>query len=213
MKSEGGYLSTVVVSLDGGFTLTGNVRVESQSGQKALRSQPGIELHPLEAANATAQIKWDPGRTSFTFSDMVPGTYRLDVSSPGPFYVKSATLGGQDVLAADFSVAQAAGPMEIVLRDDGGSLEGDIVDANGQPAAGSVMALRNGRPVTIPSNGHFKLQNLAPGDYQVYAWDEPTQVEYADAEWMRRYGGSGVAVTVAAGQSSPVKLTLQTVPQ
>ena len=56
------------------------------------------------------------------------------------------------------------------------------------------------------------MNGLASGNYQVYAWNDPTQVEYGDAEWMRRYGGSGVGVTVRAGKSSQAKLVLQTSP-
>ncbi len=145
---------------------------------------------------------------------MSPGAYRFDVFPPSPFYVKSATLAGQDILNSEFSVAQAAGPIDIVLSDDGGSIEGDIVDADGQPTVGGgIIALRNGRATVIQGVGHFKLPNLAPGDYTVYAWDEANQVEYADQDWMRRYGGSGTAVTVSAGQNVQVKLTQQKVPQ
>jgi len=206
-------IDNVVVNLDSGFAVTGRVRMESQSRQTATVPQFGINLRPTEPSNGTGQLKWDADHASFTFNDMVPGSYRLDVFPPAPFYVKSATLAGQDVLGGELAVSQAAGPIEIVLSDDGGSIEGDVVNADGQPVAGGVMALRTGRAMTAAPNIHFKLQNLAPGDYRVYAWDDPAQVEYANSEWMRRYGGSGVAVTVTAGQSSQVKLTLQTVSQ
>jgi hypothetical protein len=159
--------------------------------------------------------KWEADHASFTFDEVAPDNYRLYASAPAPFYVKSATLAGQDVLNGEFALSQAAGPIEIVLSDDGGSIDGDIVDADGQPATGAVMALRNGRAVSVTAqaSGHFKLQNLAPGDYTVYAWDDPAQVAYADTEWMRRYGGSGVAVTITAGQNSQVRLTQQKVPE
>ena len=58
-----------------------------------------------------------------------------------------------------------------MLSDDGGGIEGDVVNGDGQPVAGGVMALRNGRAITAGANTHFKLQNLAPGDYHVAAWD------------------------------------------
>ena len=62
-------------------------------------------------------------------------------------------------------------------------------------------------------SGHFKIQNVAPGDYTIYAWDDPNEVEYADPDWMRRNGGGGTAITVAASQNQQIKLTLQPVPQ
>jgi hypothetical protein len=206
-------IDNVTVTVDSGFSVTGLVRMDPQSRQTGVKSQFGMNLRPVEPSTGSGQLKWDADHTSFTFSDMSPGAYRLEVFPPPPFYVKGATLAGQDILNNEFSVAQAAGPIEIVLSDDGGSIEGDVVNADGLPAMGGIIALRNGRATVVQSSGHFKLQSLAPGDYTVYAWDDANQVEYADQDWMRRYAGGGVAVTVSAGQNSQVKLTQQKVPQ
>ncbi len=206
-------IDNVTVALDGGFNITGHVRIDSQTRQTGGRSQFGINLRTADPTTGSGQLKWDADHTSFAFNDMSPGAYRLDVFPPSPFYVKSATLAGQDILNSEFSVAQAAGPIEIVLADDGGSIEGDVVDADGQPATGGVIALRNGRASNLQGIGHFKLSNLAPGDYTVYAWDDANQVPYADQDWMRRYAGGGTPVTVSAGQNVQVKLTQQKVPQ
>jgi hypothetical protein len=77
------------------------------------------------------------------------------------------------------------------------------------------MVLRDGRqpiPLMSSPDGHFKVSGLAPGDYRVFAWDDFTQVEYADPDWMRRNSGSGVAVSVTAGQTVDVKLVQAKVP-
>jgi hypothetical protein len=204
-------VDNVAVQLDTAFTVAGTVRTESQSGVEKTK-QFAINLHASEPLNGGGQLKWDPANAnSFTFADLLPGTYRLDLFPPPPYYVKSATLAGQDVLGGEFSLSAGAGPIAIVLRDDGGSIEGDVTNADGQPVAGLVMLLRNGRATVIPSGGHFKLQNLAPGDYTVYAWDDSSAVEYANPEWMRRFNGT--SVTITAGQSSQLKLTQQTVPE
>jgi len=206
-------IDNVTVAVDSGFNITGQVRIDSQSRQTGGRPQFGINLRPVEPTTGAGQLKWDTDHTSFAFNDMSPGAYRLDVFPPSPFYVKSATLAGQDILNNEFSVAQAAGPIEIVLADDGGSVEGDVVNSDGQRAQGGIIALRNGRTTVVQSSGHFKLQNLAPGDYAVYAWDDANQVLYADQDWMRRYAGSGTTVTVSPGQNVQVKLTQQKVPE
>ncbi len=204
-------VDNLVVHLDGGFTVTGIVRVVSQSG-RTLTQQFGANLRSSDPAAGTAQIKWEPDHISFAINEMVPGSYRLDAFPLSPFYVKSATLAGQDILNNEVPISQAAGPIEIQLRDDGGSIEGDAVDANGQPAAAGIMLLRGAiraANLTTQPNGHFKLQNVAPGDYTIFAWDNPDEVAYADPDWMRRNGAAGMAVTVAAGQSQQIKLTVQ----
>jgi hypothetical protein len=209
-------IDNIVVHLDSGFSVTGIVRAVSQSGQNGPIPQFGINLRPSEPVNGTGQLKWEPDHTAFAINDMVPGSYRLDVSPPAPWYVKSATLGGQDILNSEVPISQAAGPIEVILRDDGGSIEGDVVDAGGQPVATGILLLRNtiraANSLSQP-NGHFKIQNVAPGDYTIYAWDDPNDVEYADQDWMRRNGGGGIPVTVTAGQNQQIKLTQQLVPQ
>ena len=205
-------LNDIAVHLDNAFTVDGTVRIESPSGRTS-QSQPfAISLRPSEPSNGAGQLNWGLRGTSFAFKDLLPGSYSLRLRPNPPFYIASATLAGQDIGAGEFSLSQGAGPIAIVLRDDGGSIEGDSVDADGQPAPGGIMALRNGNIVVAQSGtGHFKLLNLAPGDYTVYAWTDISQVEYANPEWMRRY--SGVQVTVTAGQNSQVKVTQQTVPE
>lgn len=205
-------VDNVAVHLDTTFTVAGTVRIESQSGGMEKTKPFAINLRASEPLNSGGQLRWDGADgNSFTFADLLPGTFRLDFVAPPPYYIKSATLAGQDVLGSEFSLSAGAGPIAVVLRDDGGSIEGDVANADGQPVAGSVMFLRSGRATVIVSSGHFKLQNLAPGDYSVYAWDDSSQVEYANPEWMRRF--SGTSVTVTASQNLQIKLTQQTVPE
>ncbi len=205
-------VDNVTVNLENTFTVTGSVRIESQSGRAEKTKQFAINLRAPEPLNSGGQLRWDPAdASSFTFVDLLPGTYRLDMFPPPPYYIKSVTQAGQDVLSGEFSLSAGAGPIAIVLRDDGGSIEGDVANADGQPVAGSVMVIRNGRATVFTSQGHFKLQNLAPGDYTVYAWNDASEVEYANPEWMRRF--SSIPVTVTAGQNSQIKLIQQTVPE
>jgi hypothetical protein len=206
-------IDNIAVTLEGVFTVSGAVSIASVSGRTPARPQFTVNLRPTETTGGSGQAKWAADHNTFTFEDMVPGSYRLAISRPAPFYVKSATLAGQDILNDDFALTPGAGPIAIALSDDGGSIEGDVVDADGQPATGGVIALRNGRAVVARATGHFKLQNVAPGDYTVYAWDDPAEVAYADTEWMRRYAGNGVAVTVTASQNTQVKLTQQKIPE
>jgi Carboxypeptidase regulatory-like domain/Polysaccharide lyase family 4, domain II len=205
-------VDNIAVHLDTAFTVAGTVRIESGSGGAEKINAFAINLHPSETLNPTGGVSWERGNaSSFTFVDLLPGNYRLDLSPPPPLYLKSATLAGQDLLGGEFSLSAGAGPIAIILRDDGGSIEGDVANADGQAVPGSVMVLRNGRATIVPCSGHFKLQNLAPGDYTVYAWNDSSAVQYANPEWMRRF--SGTSVTVAAGQNSQIKLTQQTVPE
>lgn len=201
-------IDNVVLHVDSGVTLTGTV--------PALPKQVNVSLRGAERMLGAGAPQWDKTRTTFTIGDAIPGSYMLSVNVPPPYYVKSAMLGGRDMSVEAVPILQSSGPVQVVIGDDGGSVQGQIQDADGDPAQGWVMLWREGRaPIQMPATpeGRFKMAGLAPGDYTVYAWDDIQQVEYADPEWMRRNGGQGLAVTVMAGQTADVKLTRAMAPQ
>jgi hypothetical protein len=62
----------------------------------------------------------------------------------------------------------------------------------------------------VGPDGSFDMANLAPGAYQVLAFDrEQPQLEYRNPEAMRAYAGKGPLVRVSAGQKE--RVTLQVV--
>lgn len=204
----GSDLEGVVVHVESAFTLTGTVTPTAPA-------QSWISLRGTDPRAGGAGAQWDKTRTTFTINDAVPGSYTLMVNMPAPWYVKSAMLDGRDISREAIPLTQNAGPVQVVLGDDGGSIQGQLQDSDGNGIAGWTMVAQDGRPpVGFPTapDGHFKIGGLAPGDYKVYGWDDFTRVEYVDPDWMRRNGGSGVSATVTAGQSADVKVTRVTVP-
>ena len=110
-------------------------------------------------------------------------------------------------------VAPGAGNIDVVLADDGGTVEGDVSTDDG-PSPAWVLLQKDGvssRNARADASGHFKIDTLPPGDYKVYAWDDSSNVEYGNPEWMRQ-NGKGVAVSVAPGQTAQVRVTRQTAP-
>ena len=205
----------VAVHLDVGFTVTGTVRIESKSGNAPPGQQFNFNLRSAEPMVGGGQVKWGPDHSTFTIPDLTPGTYRLDAFPAGQFFVKSATLAGRDIWREEIPITQSAGPIEVVLSDDAGVIDAQVKGADDQPALSWVMVLQDGqrpRNAMTGADGHIKMQGIAPGDYRVYAWDDFQQVEYANPDWMKNYGGSGATVSVQAGQTAQVTLKQQTAP-
>jgi hypothetical protein len=206
----------IVVPLESGFVVTGNVRVAPQTGAPLKPQQIVVSLRPTDQRSGGGSTQWDKNHTTFTINDVTPGNYTLYVGAPPPFYLKSAMMGGLDISKEPISLNQAGGAVDVVLADDAGILQGRLEDASGDPASGMVMLLRDGHP-PIPSSvgpdGRFRIAALAPGDYRVYGWDDFQQVEYNDPDWMRRNGGSAVTVTISAGQTADTKVIRTAVPR
>jgi hypothetical protein len=206
-------VTNVQLHLEPGITVTGTIKAVSVTGAKLEKPQYNVMLRASDAAFGADQNSWNEDKTSFSINGVIPGSYRLQFSAPPPFYLKSATLGGRDIAGSDVLIGAGAENIEVVLRDDGGVIEGDV-SADDGPAAAWIYLERDGaQPRNNRSDlkGHFKFDTIPPGDYRIYAWDDNSRVEYGNSDWMRRYG-KPIPVTVQPGQTVTVKVSRQTAP-
>jgi len=212
-------VSGIVLTPESPMTIAGTIRIDSQNASAEPGPRVGLSLRSGglisgERNFGTVNVVFSDDNRSFTVTGITPGSYRLSVAAPS-YFLKSATLGGRDIGHGEFTINADPGPMEIVLSDNGGSLEGDVSMEDGSPAASaSIILLREGEFVRVLSvvNGHFNARNLQPGVYTVSAWDSIRNVEYADPEWMRQYADASAAVTVEAGHDARIKLIRHVAP-
>jgi hypothetical protein len=209
-------VDSLQLHMEPGVTVTGTVKIVSATERKLTRDTGAQLVRDLTTdgvAYYTGAAPWTGDGTSFRLTDVPPGNYRVQLTPPVPFYVKSVTLGGRDISTSDFVVAPGAGNIEVVLADDGGTVEGDVSTDEG-PSPAWVLLQKDGvssHNARAGASGHFKIDNLLPGDYKVYAWDDNANVEYGNPEWMRQ-NAKGVAVSVGPGQTAQVRVTRQTAP-
>lgn len=168
----------------------------AQDGQVFTVAEPGNNSDGASAANG-----------SFRVQRVGPGTYTVVVGVKSDMYLESIRLGDRDVLNDGLHVD---GPqedrLEIVLGMNGGSVLGSVYNARREPVARATVvavpdAARRGRGdlykvATTESSGGFELQGLAPGSYELFAWDRVEPGAWQDADFMREYAGFGRAVRV-----------------
>ena len=118
---------------------------------------------------------------SFQVNGVSDGDYVLLVYDlEQGWYVRSARLGGEDVLEKGLQVEKGSvsGNLEITLSSAGAQLEGSVTDHD-KPAGGAQvwakpepetpynrMGLKS---ATTDQNGHFTFRTLPPGKYRVTA--------------------------------------------
>ncbi len=195
------------LQLEHGVNITGHLKIVSPSG-----NTPAAPDYQLFLGGAT-QTVWNEDHSSFTLANVMPGSYRFDMRSPAPFYMKSAMLDGRDIANTELPIGPGAGEIEVVLSDECGSIEG-VVSSEDKPAVATVLVQNNQGKTSIAeagADGHFKLDSLRPGNYKVYAWDDATNVEYANPVWMER-NAKGVDVTVSLAQTAQLKVVRQVAP-
>lgn len=185
-------------------SISGNVRFETSNPLPAGSS----DLHPMVQILSDGRMDnsvdavWD--HMSFRMPNVAPGDYVVDVI-PGALkgmWVKFATLRGRDVLSQPMRADGATGPVEIVLTDAVSGVSITALDAKGNPAD-STIVMKAGTSSAIfaqAQKGSVEKRGIPPGQYRVWAFDDLTNVPWADEEWMAQNAGPGEKVTVVSGE-------------
>jgi hypothetical protein len=148
-----------------------------------------------------------------------PGKFRINVAGfPPQYYLKSATLDGADVLENGLTLmaGEPPGKLALFLSLDGGSIQGTVLDEDGKPVAGAVVALIPDQPhrdredlysnVRTNSMGQFTMPGLAPGDYKLFAWEDLERHSVEDPDFVRLFEDRGKEVEVHAREQQQVQL-------
>jgi hypothetical protein len=104
-------------------------------------------------------------------------------------------LGGDNSLSID-----------LILGRNSRIASGTVIGLDNKPAAGAVVVLvpavqfqnradRYRRDIT-DSQGQFRIVGMPPGMYTAYAFDEILSDAFYNPDFLRRYAGRGVEVTI-----------------
>jgi hypothetical protein len=158
--------------------------VSGEGDQKIDLSKLRVSLEPVSdtAPASSATVRSDG---SFTLP-YVPGeaydVFLLD--TPPEIYLKSARVGGLDVLSTGFKAEGGElPPMELVFSAKGAVIEGEVADGDTRVALGAMVVLvpdpARGRvqqyqATSTNEYGLFQFTGVAPGHYTLASWwDEP----------------------------------------
>lgn len=143
------------------------------------------------------------------------GAYRLSASAGNRAYIKSATLGGVDILDRTMEWNGPSGPIEITIGTRGGTLAGHISKGSEAVASADVVVLR-GTPdgqyalarQVHATGADFSVTGLAPGNYLVLAPEDAQSLEYADAAVLKKYQDYTQTVSIEEKAEQHLQLKL-----
>jgi hypothetical protein len=156
---------------------------------------------------------------SFDIKKVPPGKYRVVFNADTPaaraYYIKSVTVGGQDVTESGFSISGGIWSLDIVLSSAGATIEGAVVDAKEQPVPDATVVIvptiekRNQRDLfkksTSDQHCHFKVEGVRPGEYTLLALDDLDE-DYRDPDVLKPYEDRGQTIRVEKGERKGVLL-------
>ena len=185
-------------------------RVSMEGGRKIDFRRIGIDLAdsysmPLEATMASDG--------SFIVAGLGPYKYRVQVSGPEDFYLKSVQLADEELANKIIDLSSAEenrGTLEIVFSANGGQVDGVVVNEKDEPVNNAVVVLipdltrreDSGlyKKTTTNEKGQFAMRGIRPGDYKLFAWDDIESGMWWDAEFLSRYEEKGEEVTIQTSQ-------------
>jgi hypothetical protein len=128
-------------------------------------------------------------------------------------YVKSAKLGGVDVLNTGFRFAgEPDRVLEIVLARNAGSLVGRVEDERKQPSSGVFVTLIPNistarlyrtdmyKTTSTDEEGQFEVKGLPPGQYKIFALEGFEKDAWVDPDFFKPYEDRGLVINVGEGK-------------
>jgi len=215
-------LDNVVVRLATGFHVTGRVEFESQTSRPppttAQIQTVSVTLIPMDGRQPGGLLGDLTGpdrandKSEFKTKSYAPGKYFLNATGGGGWQVKSAVIGGRDVLDAPIEIkdADVAG-LVITFTDKMGALTGKVT-------AGAETDLSETTVLLFPSNyrgwidagmnprrtrtaranrpGAYTFGNVPVGDYLVVALDRSNEGDMQDPAFIEALSRVATKVTI-----------------
>jgi hypothetical protein len=205
----------------GPSTITGQLRLEGESKSKlneTLVSAGRVyRIYPGDNSESPDGKPAEDG--TFSLRNLSPGIYHLNVKAPEGLYVKSITQDGRDVQESGVDL-QAGGmsiALQVLLSANGGSIEGLV-----ENGAGAHVTLIPSDPQTgrtsanvaeAGTDGHFVFPVVAPGRYQLFAWEDADDANAAIYDGAFRKPFESKAQTADVAEKQKVTAQLQSIPK
>ncbi len=225
---QGADMEGITLSTDPGGTLTGRLVTDDGSplpvARGALRvaaqtTVPGRRSQPVPVGDTNGVVG---SAGDFTLKGVSgPSMVRVMPLPPG-WAIKSVEVGDKDHVDAPIEITggRQVDGARIVLSNRFPTLTGQITDAQGNPAEGTVLlfpgdaskwveAAGTSRSARPDQSGRFKLESVRPGDYLAVALDYVQQWQVNDPEFLEDLRIKATKITLEEGQSPQLALMIK----
>jgi hypothetical protein len=158
---------------------------------------------------------------SFSVASVPPGQFRVAAlpGLPPTFYIADVRQSSATVFDSGFGIgSRDPEPIEIWIASGAGVVEGVVGDGPTKVVPGAVVALipearrLENRALYAVANtdasGRFSFRGVAPGDYQVLAWESTPPNAYQSMSFLKKYEGRGKNVRVPQSGTASVEVTV-----
>ena len=195
-----------------GAAITGTVRVEGGTITSLARLSIHLQsdYRDLPQFNPSTGVHADG---SFAFEGAVPLIYSLSIDRTAGVYLKSVRMGDRPLAQPRIDAAEKLEPLTIVLGADTGELEGAVENSKGDSVARArVDAIAPDRPdwnrfAFSNEHGQFKVTDLPPGQYKIFAWESVPDGAPQDPEFRKPFDKQALSVSIQSRAHASLKIT------
>jgi hypothetical protein len=175
-----------------------------------------VELLSMDSQSMRSRFATDyqpmKNPSAFALHGVAAGKYVIRAQPTLGGYVQSVRSGNLDLLRETLTVPEegAVAPIEVVLRDDPGTLKVNVhADKPGQAA--TIVVFLNGA-LSPPSSAaaiageDYYFPPLAPGEYKVLAFNSTDGVDLSNADVLAQYASKAAPVTITANGNASVSV-------
>ena len=170
---------------------------------------PSIKIYALPVDEVIAALVMGSPQDSgdFTLTNLTPGRFKLALTGfPSTYYVKDIALGNQAVTGDEVEIPNGAAPLSITLGQSKAEVVGAVRDDKGNPLKGAFIALQSDpkRPfhqkgTLTDGSGVFRLANVPPGEYYLFATDDIPAGALEDEEFIKPFLSKAKHIRVSEG--------------
>ena len=219
---RGGDVGGPSVAIGAGFTLSGEVVFE---GPDAKLIKPDLLNLRLDSAGVLPNsFVNDPNIVAIDATGALVGfnvpeeRYRFRVTNlPASAYVADIRQANQSVFDEGFQLSELNEPIQLVISTQGQSVRGIARTRNGDFAEHATAVLvppqaqrqnpMRYRVADSDSEGQFSWQNVPPGQYTLFVWENVLPTAWMNPEVLDRERKHGRRVDVTIGMATDVALT------
>jgi hypothetical protein len=194
-----------------GVAVTGIVRIEGGTIPSLAKLSIHLQSDYRDLFNPSTGVHADG---SFAFEGAVPLVYSLSIGRTAGVYLKSVRMGDRPLAQPRIVAAEKLEPLTIVLGADSGELEGAVENSKGDPVARArVDAIAAAdrtdwnRSAFSDENGQFKIPDLPPGQYKIFAWENVPDGAPQDPEFRKPFEKQSAPASIEPKSRANLKIT------
>jgi hypothetical protein len=204
--------ASVRILLSPGFEVAGHVVFEGTT------PVPNLKVGFTSTASQPLDVPAVPVSADGTFvlKGVAPGHYLAQISSLPNAWVKSARLGGTDILNDGLRVDRPPeGRLEIVIAGNPAKVSGGVTTVDRQTLAGLTAVLVPDdrqrldlyRSVSTDASGQYRFENVPPARYKLFSFEDVEKNAWLDRGFLALHEERGVPLVLEAGAANTTALT------